>query len=398
MLRLAANPATNASEKKAQEALKNILKRNDLGFWQLPNREQNWIESSQIVQELKQKFERLIILGMGGSSFGGRAIVEALSETPHKTFFIYNSDPYTFCRFLEKDWRPESDGWLIISKSGTTIEILTQVNVLVEELEQRNLHLSKYIHVITEPTNNPLHKWATETKISVTAHPLDVGGRFSALTPVGLIPAGFSGVPIMELRDGANWILQRQALVSEFSGLVLDRLAQGEAITVFWSYVDRLNMLLPWIEQLWAESLGKKEDVMASSPMLSYGTAYQHSVLQQYMEGRRDKFFVFFQSEDVKSFGSVIKKNNFHGWDWLENRSLGEIFHAEAVATEKALRQKERSTAVLSTQTINARTLGAYIMFFELVVATVGEALGVNPFDQPGVELGKKLAREILNG
>jgi glucose-6-phosphate isomerase len=175
-----------------------------------------------------------------------------------------------------------------------------------------------------------------------------------------------------------------------------------EWITLFWVYCNRLFTWGLWVQQLWAESLAKKknrqgqEAPRASTPIALVGANDQHSVLQQVAEGARDKFIWFMRVRESETAGPVLKKSQFANQTYLEGKSLGALLSAESQATMKALQQNQVQSLCLEVDRLDEATMGALFMILELVVGALGEAFDINAFDQPGVELGKRLALEIL--
>ncbi len=383
-----------------------ILSRKDLGFWQLPERESIWRESQQFAGRLKEHADHLVVLGMGGSALGGKCLVECLGEHPTRVTFLANSDPTDFARVLGASELLESAHFLAVSKSGTTLELACMLDVLLPRLNARNI--SSRLSVITEPANsdgvkNPLRRWAEEKSLHIIDHPLDVGGRFSALTPVGLIPAAFAGVKLHELRMGAQRAVAERKVVDDWAAKFFESFKRGEVITAFWSYVDELHSFLPWLQQLWAESLGKGKkrngehcSIATSVPVAYEGTCDQHSVLQQLMEGVTPTAIVFIRDKQKQSSGPELNGETIDGYSYLKSYRLGEVFDTQSRSTEQALKEAGRTTMSLEIPDFSASTLGYLMMTFELVVGALGELLDVDVFNQPGVELGKKITKTKL--
>ncbi|MBX9767386.1 MAG: glucose-6-phosphate isomerase [Bdellovibrionales bacterium] len=382
----------------------NLLARKDLGFHQTPAREFLWKESIQRGQQIRQNFKQMVVLGIGGSSLGGRAILSALApDQTQNLLFFENVDGFEFWRRLDqlKDLRVVH--FVLVSKSGTTLETLTQASFVQEKLLEHGLDLKLQATVITEKRKNPLYDWAVDERIPVLEIPIDVGGRFSVLTPVGLLPTAFLGLDVLEMKKGAEWALAQKPLWCELAQLSLQSFRREEWITLFWTYSDRLRDFGLWIQQLWAESLGKAANrkggkaPRASTPMPLVGANDQHSVQQQVMEGAPDKFTVFIRDLEAESFGRKLEQNLFPHLKYTEGKVIGALLAAEAQATARALKESGRHSATLQVDTLDERTLGAMFMGFELLTGLLGECLDINAFDQPGVELGKKLAKEILS-
>ncbi|MCX7979190.1 MAG: glucose-6-phosphate isomerase, partial [Bdellovibrionaceae bacterium] len=232
--------------------------------------------------------------------------------------------------------------------------------------------------------------------------PFDVGGRFSVLSPVGMFLAAWSGLDLDKFRRGAEGALTNKITVTEFTAQVLASFSRSEWITLFWFYCSELYSLGLWLQQLWAESLAKATDrrgapaPRVSTPMCAIGASDQHSILQQVMEGARDKFVVFLRVSEAESEFRKLNAPIFSETQNLRGRGMGGLLAAEAEATEEALSHSGVSTLVLRTKVLDEQTLGYLFMFFELVVGALGEALDINAFDQPGVELGKRLAKQKM--
>lgn len=398
------DPAVLAQARRAFAALK---ERRDLGFLRLTERNDLWTATDNRARELRKNFHRLVILGMGGSSLGGRALLHGLqnwNET-HHVEFIDNVDAERFWSWLKSRRDLQGTHWVIVSKSGNTIETLTMAEFIDQHLRHSGFKkLVTCSTVISENDDNPLMRWARKESVPHLEIPKDVGGRFSVLSPVGLLPAAFYGLNLEQLRFGAQWALAQDDLVSQLAAQSLMSFSRGEWLTLFWAYADSLREFGLWTQQLWAESLGKAKSrtggtaPRASTPLAAVGSSDQHSILQQVMEGHRDKFLWFFRVAKSENEGPVIEKNLFDCQTLMHEKSMGQLFSAMADATRGALEAVGVSSLTLKTDRIDETTMGALLMLLELVVGTIGEALDINAFDQPGVELGKKMAREILTG
>lgn len=386
------------------KALELVLADKSLGFHQLPERENLWKSCEQLAQEFRMKYKILVVLGIGGSSLGGRVIKEALkSKTDRQVYFWDNVDPLTIDSQLEGfQGQLSSICWALISKSGNTIETLTQADYIHQYYQERGLQWTTQCVVITENKKSPLGEFADKYQIPRLEVPLDVGGRFSVLTPVGLFPASFMGLNIQKIKEGAAQALNTKNLVAELATQSEQSFQREEWITVFWSYSDSLKEFGFWIQQLWAESLAKAEDRSgqtarrASTPLPCVGPTDQHSILQQIADGAKDKWVVFLRHEGSEAAGKKISSTLFSCGDLMLGKSLGELLQAEAVATQMGLSEKKVSNITMMVPSITEIELGYLFMYFELLVATIGERLNINTFNQPGVELGKIIAKDLL--
>ncbi len=231
----------------------------------------------------------------------------------------------------------------------------------------------------------------------------NVGGRFSVLTAAGMLPAGLMGLKPAEFREGAIWALKKTELMNTLSAAILNSWERGEWITQMWSYSESLRVFGEWWQQLWGESLAKKVDrtgaeaPRASTPMSCRGPRDQHSLVQQLVEGAKDKFVFVNRVRTVETDSSSFRPSlfpdmPFHG----RQASLGKVLSAEAQAFERAMAEARIPFATTSIESLNERTLGALFMTWQMVIAQLGEFMNLNAFDQPGVESGKRFANEIL--
>lgn len=386
---------------KCQESLKLFLHRKDIGFPHLVERVQLWQQSHQVGADFQRRFKSVVIVGLGGSSLGTRVIAEVFRAK--NLFFIDNVDALEFETLIEDLGDLKNVGWVFISKSGTTIESLCSLEFLHQIYAQEHLVLGSQCAVISENKDNTLMTWAHRHKMPVCEIPVDVGGRFSVLSPVGMMPAAYLGLDLEKFRVGAMQALQDTALVTQTMAQVVKSFERGEWISLLWFYCSRLRNFGGWFQQLWAESLGKAKarsggDLAprVSTPMWAIGASDQHSILQQVMEGARDKFVMFLRVEESEQGSQKLQTPQFKETQDLQGRTMGELLKAEALATQQALTENGVSTMTFKTKVLDEHTLGYMFMFWELVIAGLGEYLQINAFDQPGVELGKRLAKEKL--
>lgn len=384
--------------KKSTASFRKLLNRKDLGFLTLPE-DQKWITlCKNRVAEIKN-FQKMVVLGIGGSSLGGIVLKEFCQDEDRVAFFE-NVDGVAFENKIKR-LDLESTHWVLISKSGKTIETLSQASFVSEFYEKNNLEFIKNCTVISELKSNPLSDWARKNKIPILEIPENVGGRFSVLSPVGLLPAAFLGLRIEDLFSGARWAKKQEKLVAEIAAQAIMSWSKKEWISVFWVYSEHLQKFGFWLAQLWAESLGKKKSrknkkaPRVSTPIPLVGANDQHSVLQQIMEGQRDKFVVFFKAKK-QSTGLKLKNSIFADLDLMKGKTLDALFEAETMATQESLDANKIPTMVISLDELNLESLGALFMVMQLVIGTLGEFLDINAFDQPGVEEGKKRTRAKL--
>ncbi|HVK62361.1 MAG TPA: hypothetical protein VM432_12460 [Bdellovibrionales bacterium] len=389
----------------ARRAVAALKDRKDIGFFKLPENIEQWASSEARGREVRRQSHCLVVLGMGGSSLGGRAMLQALQkwENVHGVEFIDNVDAERFWKWLKSRKDLQNTHWVIVSKSGNTIETLTMAELVDQHLRASGFKkLSAVSTVISENDDNPLVRWARKENVPCLEIPKDVGGRFSVLTPVGLFPASFYGIDLAQLREGAIWAFRQDELIAKLVAQSLMSFSREEWITLFWAYCDGLRDFGLWTQQLWAESLAKSQNrkggkaPRVSTPMPAIGSSDQHSILQQVMEGARDKHIWFIRIQQSESDGPVIEKSLFDCQELMQQKSMGQLFGAMATATRDALSQQGVQSLTLEAERLDEQSVGALFMLLEMVVGSIGEALDIDAFNQPGVELGKKLARQIL--
>lgn len=386
--------------KASHSALQKFLQRKDIGFPQLIERINLWQQSYEAGQALSQKFKRMVVVGLGGSSLGTRVIQEVFNSK--NLFFVDNVDAMAFDALVEDLGDLKQVCWAFISKSGNTIEVLCALEMLEQIYKEENLSLAQHALVISEAKESSLTRWARQHGVKECEAPHDVGGRFSVLSPVGMVPAAFLGLDLEKFRLGAARALQSEELISTMMGQLLLSFERQEWITLLWTYNSRMKNFGSWFQQLWAESLAKtvkREGGAAprvSTPMCAIGASDQHSILQQVMEGAKDKFVIFQRVEESESGSRRLHHTQFPETKVLHGRTMGELLAAEAMATQEALDHNGVSTMTMKLKSLDEESLGYQFMFWQLVVAGLGEYLGIDAFNQPGVELGKVLAKDKL--
>lgn len=384
-------------------ALDKVLARTDLGFHQIPGRDVLWSEIETVAQKLRDQADELVVVGIGGSSLGPRALYEVLGQSSSgdkKLHFCDNVDATEFEDMFKqfKDWSRVA--WVFVSKSGSTIETLVSADFIYQKYQSRNL--TPLSLIVSEKKANPLEQWAKKNQLIHLEIPLDVGGRYSVLTAVGMLPLQFLGYSAREFRQGAQKILMEKKLIADMIAQVVQSFEREEWISFFWFYGSRYQNFGRWLQQLWAESLAKTEArsggpaKRVSTPMWAIGSSDQHSLLQQVMDGAKDKFVIFQRIKSIENAGDKLKATQFSGQDFFIGHTMGQLIKAQAQGTCQALNEHKISTAILEVQDGSPECLGAQLLFWQLVVAGVAEILDINAFDQPGVELGKRLAKVIL--
>ena len=395
----------------------------ELGFFELPYAGDVVDEIERFANGGGQAFENVVVLGIGGSALGTVALRTALLNpywnelsSEERDFFprlyvIDNPDPATFSAFLDRvDLRKTL--FNVISKSGGTAETMSQMLIVRAKLEaEMGEGYRGHLLFTTDPEKGVLRKLADAEQIATLPVPANVGGRFSVLSAVGLLPAALVGIDVRELLAGAGEMIDRcdtAELEKNPAGLFacLQYLADTEAdapIHVMMPYSDSLRDVADWFRQLWAESLGKQrtregEEIFAGpTPVKSLGATDQHSQVQLYIEGPFDKTITFLTEGNRATDLSIPQVYpDIDELGYLGGHTLGELLQAEKEATESALAQRGRMNMTIELDEVNARSLGALIMLLQIATVYAGALYGVDPLDQPGVELGKQLTYGIF--
>lgn len=380
---------------KASKSLNGLRLNKTLGFHQITDRHNIWQSCENLALKWKGKFDQVVVIGIGGSSLGPQVIKDCFHLD--SLLFFENVDPIHFKKLVQKIKSPERTVWICSSKSGSTIETLC----LIEALQSEFKNWGSMVAVISENKSNPLTDWAKSHDYPVLEISEDIGGRYSVLTPVGMLPASLLGLDIKKFQQGAKSALDQSELIEQICAQMLESFSRQEWITVFWFYTSSGVSMGRWVQQLWAESLGKKHSrsgekaQRASSPLLAMGSVDQHSTLQQMMDGEKDKFYWFFRFQDLES-EYKLNPQTFPSLNILKNKSMGHLLAAQATATEKALNETKAQSLRIHFKKMDEFDLGCFFMMMQLVVATLADALDLNAFDQPGVERGKILAIEEL--
>ncbi|HEY1876230.1 MAG TPA: hypothetical protein VGG66_02130, partial [Rhizomicrobium sp.] len=346
----------------------------------------------------------IAVLGIGGSSLGGQALTALRRVTKPFVEFHDNPDPFAWAKALKR-FDLKKTHFIAISKSGGTAETLMQVLTAAEALEKLGVRqLKKHFTIVTEPHKSALADFADSIGAVKLDHPTGVGGRYSVLTIVGALPGLVMGLNFKQLRAGAQATLE-QVLGAETPadapaavGAALHQalaLNNRLATTILWPYTDDLAVFGGWWRQLWAESLGK--DGQGSTPVSVLGPVDQHSQLQLFRDGPGNALFTLV-SVDTKGKGPTAPKAraNALGLKYLAGKKLGDLVDAEARATAQTLFKNGRPVRQIHLAKVDEFHLGALMMHFMLETIIMGKLMGVDPFDQPGVEEGKVLARQYL--
>ena len=361
-----------------------------------------------------KKFKQLLVIGTGGSSLGGSVLIQSLADESSiqknkalNILFFSNPDPEIIAPWLKNtvDWKHTAIN--VISKSGTTAEVmaifLTLRKALIKSVGQKAQSI--HFFVTTELNENPLHKLALKNGYTCIEHKTTIGGRFSVLSSVGLFPALCAGIEVKKLLKGAQWIeethrrkgsLHSSALFAAHHYLAYQK---KKPIHVIMPYAQKLSLFGQWYRQLWAESLGKISggSFIGPTPVASLGTVDQHSQMQLYHQGPDDKVITFIEAEKFRQdvYVPIVDKDS-NSFCYLNDVSLTDFMRASCRGTAKALTKDNRANGVIIIPSISPESVGALIQFYEIAVVYMALLLSVDPFNQPGVEEGKKQIRKQL--
>jgi len=335
---------------------------------------------SKIILKLK-KFSAYRIIGMGGSVLGAEAIYNFLKFKIKKEFIFLNNLKSGVNKKIKKNTLN-----LIISKSGNTLETITNLNTQ---------KINRNCVFITENKNNYLRKIAQKMKCEIIEHKNYIGGRYSVLSEVGMLPAELMGLNEKKFKQ-FNYLINDKKfiynLVNNVEG-ILQCVKKRKTNSIILNYDEDSLSLFYWYQQLVAESLGKKSKGIL--PIVSQMPKDNHSVMQLYLDGPKNNFFTFFDAFNKKS-EKIYNQNLLKSHLYLKNKNINEIIFAQRLATEKIFKKKKIPFRSFFVQKKNEQTLGELFCFFILETILLGRALKVNPFDQPSVELIKKETKKIL--
>ncbi|MCL2422237.1 MAG: glucose-6-phosphate isomerase, partial [Defluviitaleaceae bacterium] len=403
------NAAVTAMEKKHQAGR--------MDWRNLPFEQANVVKDIQAyVEEKKQHIEAFVVLGIGGSALGPMAVQQALNhpyynELPRekcggypKLYVVDNVDPERLV-YLFDILDMKKTLFNVISKSGSTSETMSQFMIIKDKLDKELGKAAKnHIVCTTDKEKGNLITIAREEGYKTFIIPSGVGGRFSELSPVGLLPAAFCGIDIQGLLDGAaemdeicrKGVDYKNNPAYMYSILHYIGMQRGKNISVMMPYADSLKFISDWYAQLWAESLGKKYDLagnivnVGQTPVKALGATDQHSQVQLYTEGPFDKIIVLMGVDEYRETIEIPKLyGEMPSLGFLGGVTHNQLIQTEQVATEYALTVAGKMNMTITLPKVTAKTLGFLLHFFEIATAFAGELMEIDAFDQPGVEEGK---------
>lgn len=415
--------ARNATQiARAHESVREGRGKGMMGWTELPyNQDDVVADILETAAAVRKNYEYFVVLGIGGSALGPIAAFQAIchlhyNDLPKRKrkgpkFYVEdNVDPERMAALLDVI-EPEKTMFNVITKSGSTSETMTQYLVIYDLLTNKlGLQAKDHIIATTSQATGNLIKIAGKEGYKTFYIPDGVGGRFSELCPVGLLPAAVCGIDIKGLLAGARamdeWcatgsIKKNPALMA--ATLQWMAMEKGKNIGVMMPYADGLKYIADWYCQLWAESLGKNKNLDGSAcnkgqtPVKSLGVTDQHSQVQLYAEGPFDKVITFIGVESYRTTVDIPQGcEEFPNVNFLCGHTMNELIQAERKATEYAITKAGKLNHTIMLPVLNEFTLGELLMFFMLKTAYAGALLGIDTFNQPGVEEGKNATYALL--
>ncbi len=387
----------------AREQARQDFASDGLRLWHLPDERTDLDAVDDLAAKISDTADHVVILGTGGSGLGGKAL-QAIADPAQnlQLHFWDNLDPLSMDRAFAQ--LPKGRTFFVaISKSGSTAETMAQFFAALNWLGTDRA--AAQMAVITEPGDRLLRRLGDELGLPILDHDPRVGGRFAVLTNVGLLPARLMGLDPVAIRGGAGDALAPLmgdgALddVAPAQGAAMAFVAQSAGInqTVMMGYADRFEMLSFWYRQLWAESLGKQG--RGTTPLNALGPVDQHSQLQLYAEGPADKLYTVLTT-DVAGTGPVVPAGlaSDPSLAYLAGRTVGDLVDAEQRGTMDSLVAAGRPVRHIHVPQVDERAIGHLFMHFMIETILTAALLGVDPYDQPGVEDSKLRARAYLQG
>ena len=413
--------ALKAALARAEGALDQIRARHadsTLPLLRLPETRADLETIKDTARQLADRATDIVILGTGGSSLGGQTLAQltgfavpgvGVLGAPPQLHFIDNLDPDSFETLLAR-LPHATTRFVAISKSGGTAETLMQTIAALSALREAGLQtrIPDIFLGISEPSRsgkvNGLRDLLGKFRVSMLDHDAGVGGRYSALTNVGLLPAAFLGLDIAAVREGAGIALapvlakkpamQVPSAVGAALSVAVSE-SKGKSISVLMAYCDRLQRFTHWYVQLWAESLGKNGK--GTTPLAALGPVDQHSQLQLFIGGPRDKLFTVITVDGAGSGPSMDGDlAKLAGEPGFAGKSIGDLVAAEGRATAETLAKNGCPVRTIHINRLDEEALGELMMHFMLETIIAAHLLGIDPFDQPAVEEGKVLAKKYL--
>ena len=414
--------SAKAETNEAFEFVKNNRGTKMMGWTELPYNQKGIIKDiTDTAADIRSKYDNFVVLGIGGSALGPMALFQALCHLHHnelpkekrnapKFYVEDNVDPERMAALLDVI-DVKKTAFNVITKSGSTSETMTQYLIIYDILKKAlGDNVSEHIIATTSESKGNLIKIAKKEGFKTFYIPDGVGGRFSELCPVGLLPAAVLGIDVELLLEGAEFmdskcstsdVRKNPALMAALLQYIA--MQKNNNISVMMPYADSLKLMADWYAQLWGESLGKSTDndgnkvYVGQTPVKALGVTDQHSQVQLYTEGPFDKVITLIGVENYRKTVTIPNGcEDIPAVNFLCGHTMNELITAEMNATEYALTRSQRLNNRIMLPEVNAYTIGQLMMFFMLQTAYTGALLNIDTFNQPGVEEGKNATYALL--
>ena len=334
-----------------------------------------------------KKFKTILIIGMGGSILGAKAIYDFLKHKTKKNFIFIDNLDENYLKSIKKNNNLSKSLFIIISKSGNTIETISNTYFFKSFLKSKNTI------ILTENKNSFLRNLAKEKKFNFLEHKKFIGGRYSVLSEVGMLPAYLMGFKVENFKKNLGKFIYNKKIILSSAKLINKLKIKNAKILVFFNYVPELNNFLYWSQQLFAESLGKNKKGFI--PVISNAPKDHHSLLQLYLDGPKDKVFYIVSSSKR---GNLKTKSDFFNDNvkYLRKKKYNDIKDSQKNAFLRVLKNKKIPFREINIQKFNEDTIGKLFLQFIMETIFLGKLINVNPFDQPAVEEVKMLTKKFL--
>jgi len=383
------------------------IKNRDQGFYTVIDEEAPIAKIEEYAMKVRGKYSHIVVLGIGGSSLGTICLQQSLlhlyqnelkTTSAPRLHVLDNIDP-VLLKELEDVIDYSKTLFIVVTKSGTTPEILAQYHYFRKQIEKHSLEPKEHLAFVTDPEKGTLRDIANIENIPAFEIPENIGGRFSVLTAVGLLPAKLIGLDIRALIEGAkemrdNFLQTSNNLAFQIAAIQHTLGEKGKTMNVMMPYAQKLIRFADWYRQLLAESIGKKfndagEEVFVGlTPINALGVTDQHSQSQLYNEGPNDKLLIFLENKDANIDLEIP--------ELYEGTTFKKLLDIELKATADSLTKNDRPNFKIQVESVTEESIGQLFMLMEGATAFLGEFYGINAFDQPGVELSKELTRKAL--
>ncbi|MGE0763660.1 MAG: hypothetical protein AB7N80_10320 [Bdellovibrionales bacterium] len=391
---------TATEREAAHRGLQGLHRREEAGFLAAACDDHAWLMVQERAAQIRRQADQFVVVGVGGSSLGAKALISLSGG--QMPLFLDNLDPETTRAALQTLKNHKRTHWLWISKSGSTLETLAHLQNILSWCVQNGIDLAKCSTVVAEQKEGALQQWAKNARVPMLHIPSNVSGRFSVFTAAGLLPAALAGVDLGKVKQGIESVGMAYETLERLMAATLSSWRREEWVTLFWVYGDRLQPLTAWLQQLWAESLAKRvgrqgqTPARVSFPVACVGSQDQHSILQQVIEGARDKWVWLLRVQELEMQAPYLEGDLLPALVPLRGKTFGQIFNAQAQGTQQGMKAAGVATLEWIWPKADAEHAGFSLYLLEQMVAGLGECLDLNAFDQPGVERGKTITQNLL--